>query len=128
MKSFYRLTAVIVLALLFCGCVRPVQIIHGEEVEVLTAKEEQQLISLARDTFLGTRHLDKEEKEAIRTTEPELSINYIADRTGDARITWKLSKRSITLLMRGTFLTTNVQWVMQVEDRHNEYLDLRKKK
>lgn len=116
---------VFALCLSFCGCTRHYRVINGETFEVLTPNEEREMKSIARAALAKSKALSSQEREAIRTQQPELKIRYSGNRTGDASVSWKLPGKTVTLFMRGTFFDPSAQWMMKVRKNQPEYLDLR---
>ena len=113
---------------LLAGCRGPVVMINGEPVEVLTPKEELELACIARSTLLRSKVLTAEEKAVIREKDPQVKIVYSSRRTGDATISWQLSKRWVAVFIRGSFFTPSAQWMMKIRDNQPEWLDLRGQK
>ena len=103
-----------------CGCMSNRELINGEWIEVLSSREQQLLINTARATLSNTKRLTSRDRELIKKLDPELKIRYTGDRTGDANFVWQLPGKRVTLLMRGTFFTPSVQWVMKVHNNPPE--------
>lgn len=112
MKMFFLL---IFTMLFFCGC-HETAIINGQRFEVLSEREERTLVLLAKDSLKNSPNtLSDRDHYACMTTEPKLEIKYMADRSGQAKVIWKLHDKRVIIGFAGEFLTKGMQWIMYTE-------------
>lgn len=124
----YRIIAFVFFCALFAsGCsTGDTAMLNGEVIEVLSKKEELELISIARSSISRNKQFSSKERDMIRKQKPELKIRYTASRSGDAVVSWKLPGKNVSMLIRGTFLEPSAQWIMKIRHDHPEMLDFRK--
>lgn len=114
--GFLRAAAVLSLAALW-GCA-PTLTVNDKTYYVLTKSEEQTLVKEARRLLIApSKALTKEEVHFIQTSEPEVNIRYIADRTGEAKIIWTTPQKIITLHFGGQLLSDTMGWSLETEKR-----------
>lgn len=120
--GFFAVFAALSLVMLW-GCSSPTLTVNGKTYRVLSADEEKQLVRDAR-LLLGRpgKALNKEEVRFVQKTEPEVTIHYTGDRTGDAKIVWKTSEKIITMHFGGELLSDTMGWTFETEKRVPEVL------
>ena len=123
MKHLFVLLAAL-LAAAFCGC-HPTVTVNGNTYEALDEEDKAALRAIAVKTLeknTGKAVLDSELRFA-RANEPEMVIDYYGDRTGEARVSWQMPARKITIIFSGEFLTKKMDCVMQTINNQPEIID-----
>ena len=123
MKHLFILFAAL-LAAVFCGC-HPTVTVNGNTYEALDEKDKAALKAIAVKTLeknTGKAVLDSELRFA-RANEPEMVIDYFGDRSGEARISWQMPARKITIIFSGEFLTNKMDCMMQTINNQPEIID-----
>ena len=120
MKKMFCFTA---LLFLLCGCYETA-IINGVEYEVLSEREEKTLVAMAKDSLKRSENaLSPRDHYMCMTMEPKLEIKYMADRSGQAKIIWKLDDKNVIIGIAGEFFTDDVQWIMYTEPLSTNIVD-----
>lgn len=108
------------------GCA-PTVTVNGETFEVLTPREEKDLILIARAALKRSKKAaTSSELQIIQNTAPEFKIDYYGDRSGDAKVTWDLPERRLTVQFRGQLLTDHMVAQMYTVKRYDGVLDFSK--
>ncbi len=127
MKKITFLSGLPLLAILLGGCVETA-VINGNEYEVLSTQEEQQLVVAARQSLRHSpKSLTPAEHKFVQEKQPEINITYTGDRSGKAHLYWRTPKKTIDVVMTGEFLSDQMAWMLRTEDVPPEVLDLRPK-
>ncbi len=114
--GFLRIIAVLPFLALW-GCA-PTLTVNDKTYYVLSKAEEQTLVKEARRLLIApSKALTKDEIRVIQTTEPEVNIRYIADRTGEAKVTWTTPQKIITIHFGGELLSDTMGWSLETEKR-----------
>lgn len=121
-NGFSAVFAALSLVMLW-GCSSPTITVNDKTYRVLSAGEEKQLVRDAR-LLLGRpgKALTKEEVRFVQKNEPELTIRYTADRTGDAKVVWTTPQKIITMHFGGELLSDTMGWTLETEKRVPEVL------
>lgn len=119
MKTGILWAAAILSLVVQWGCASsPTLTVNNKTYYVLSAEEEQQLVRKARRLLIKpSKALTKEEVAFVQTSEPEVNIRYIADRTGEAKIMWTMPKKIITIHFGGELLSETMGWSLETEKR-----------
>jgi len=140
-KTLALLTA-LPTALLICSCRNQINV-NGESYDMLTERETVELVLFARKTLVRNSPLAKksrrppdeptllsaEEAQAVRSTEPDLQIDYRGDCSGEAVVTWDLPQRKIEVVIQGQLNETNPfkrDLMVRIMKKYGPVLDMRK--
>ena len=130
MKKTIFIFAAVVAALSFCcGCRTHVEV-DGHSYAALTEREVRELVALARATMEknSPRHASAAEVAVIRSTEPEIKIDYRGDCSGEAAVIWELRDRRIEVVFDGVLNDSDPfrrNIMLRVMQKHPEVLDFR---
>ena len=124
------LAPVCVAALALCGGCRSYVDVNGRSCAMLTEREVRELVILARATMAknSPRHATAAEVEEIRSTEPEIKINYYGNCLGEAVISWELKTRKIEIVYDGQLNSTDPNerdMILRVMEKQPPVLDFR---
>ena len=119
-------------ALLLSGCASwfgPTVEVDGETYRALRKIEEDLLVEVAR------RYLKKNTPKVVSIHEcdlalrgdPDLKITYTGDRCGEARVTWEMPSRFLTVLFIGHFLERDMYCVLEEKQKMSALIDFRPK-
>lgn len=121
MKIAYTFAAL--LTLFLCGCYETA-VINGVRYEVLSEREEKTLVSMAKDSLKRSENaLSPRDHYMCMAMEPKLEIKYMADRSGQAKVIWKLDDKNVIIGIAGEFMTDDVQWIMYTEPLSSSVVD-----
>lgn len=121
MKKIFLLMTVAMLCLL-CSC-RTGTTIHGQSCYELTESDKAMLTELARTSLQKSNRLVlASEMGKIMSEEPEFRIYYTGDKSGEARLTWTYSKKKVSIVFMGEFLTKGVGWQAEVTPIYDDVI------
>ena len=124
MKNLAPLFAALLAAAALCGC-HPTVTVNGNTYDALDEEEKEMLRAIAVKTLeknTGKAVLDSELRFA-RAHAPEMVIDYYGDRTGEARLSWQMPTRKVTIIFTGEFLTNKMDCMMQTIDNQPEIIN-----
>ena len=119
-------------ALLPAGCASwfgPTVKVGEETYRALTKEEEQVLVEIARHYLKKNtpRVISIHECDLALRTDPEVKMNYSGDRCGEARVTWEMPGRWLTVLFIGPFLEREMYCLLEEKQKLPELIDCRPK-
>ena len=132
-KVFWRrltMFAATVAALGFCcGCRNHIEV-NGRSCAMLTEREVDELVTLARATMAkkSPKHATAEELAEIRSTAPEIKIDYYGNCLGEAVIGWDLKTRKVEIVYDGQLNSTDPRerdMMLRVMEKQPPVLDFR---
>ena len=132
-KSFWRrlaMFAATAAALGYCcGCRNYVDV-NGRSCAMLTDREVDELVAVARATMVknSPKHATADEVAEIRRTAPEIKINYYGNCLGEAVLSWDLKKRKIEIIFDGQLNSTDPRerdLILRVMEKRPPVLDFR---
>ena len=116
---------------LLSGCTwfGPMVEVEGQTYRALRKVEEELLVEVAR------RYLKKNTPKVVSIHEcdialrsdPDLKIDYTGDRCGEARVTWEMPTRWLTVLFIGRFLEKDMYCVLEEKQKMSKLIDFRPK-
>ena len=114
-------------ALCISGCAVRYVDVRGEKYEMISEREEKELIRRAR-TLMKTisKKLSAADVKAIETQEPEIKFIYSGDRFGRAIVRWKFPAYEAGIEFEGQFLTEHMQSTVYSRKKHPDRLDYRR--
>ena len=114
-------------ALCISGCAARYVDVRGEKYEMISEREEKELILRAR-TMMKTisKKLPAADVKAIETQEPEIKFIYSGDRFGRAIVRWKFPAYEAGIEFEGQFLTEHMQSTVYSRKKHPDRLDYRR--
>ena len=86
------------------------------------------MIAIARGTLKNNEKkglITQTEADIAAKTEPEFNIRYYADRNGEAKVSWKMPERRITVDFRGDFLEPHMRFILQITKNQPDQIDFR---
>ncbi|MBQ6352359.1 MAG: hypothetical protein IJJ28_03730 [Lentisphaeria bacterium] len=97
------LAAAAVLMLAAAGGCRSHVRVNGKSYAMLNAREERELVLLARETLIrnSKKLITAEETSELRRREPELDIEYRGDCFGEAVVAWDLPRIKLEVVYEG---------------------------
>ena len=106
------------------GCA-PRVVVNGNSYVALTSEEESMLKAIALKTLENNvgRSIRESEFRFAKANDPTLIIDYSGDRYGDARVSWQMPTRKITLVFKGELLSDHMECLMQTVDNQPELID-----
>lgn len=123
-----------------CGCRNQIEV-DGEHYDMLTEDETRQLLAFARETLIQNSPLAQkrrspdspqlltiEEARKIRSSEPELKIEYRGDCSGEAVVIWDLEKHKFEVVVDGVLNETSPfkrNVMVRVMKKYGPVLDFR---
>ena len=119
-------------ALLLSGCASwfgPTVEVEGETYRALKPIEEELLVEVARRYLKKNtpRVVSIHECDLALRNDPELKITYTGDRRGEARVTWEMPNRWLTVLFIGHFLERDMYCVLEEKQKMSALIDCRPK-
>lgn len=131
-KRFWRrmaMFAATVAALVCCGCRNHIEV-NGRSCAMLTEREVDELVTFARATMAknSPRHASVEELAVIKSTAPEIKIDYYGNCLGEAVISWDLKTRKIEIIYDGQLNSTDPRerdMILRVMEKQPPMLDFR---
>ena len=122
--------AATVAALAFCcGCRNHIDV-NGRSCAMLTEREVDELVTFARGTMAknSPKHASAEELAEIRSTAPQIKIDYYGNCLGEAVISWDLKTRKIEIIYDGQLNSTDPRerdMILRVMEKQPPVLDFR---
>jgi len=132
-KSFWRRLAMFAATAAalgcWCGCRNHIDV-NGRSCAMLTDREVDELVTVARATMAknSPQHATAEEVSEIRSTAPEIKINYYGNCLGEAVLSWDLKKRKIEIIYEGQLNSTDPRErdiILRVMEKQPPLLDFR---
>ena len=132
-KSFWRRLAMFAATMAAlgccCGCRNHIEV-NGRSCAMLTDREVDELVTLARATMAknSPKHATAEEVAEIRSTAPEIKIDYYGNCLGEAVLSWDLKKRKIEIIYDGQLNSTDPRerdMILRVMEKQPPMLDFR---
>jgi len=119
-------------ALLLSGCASwfgPTVEVDGQTYRALNKDEEEALVQVARRYLRKNtpRVVSIQECDIALRNDPELKFDYAGDRYGEARVSWEMPKRWLTVLFSGHFLERDMYCVLEEKEKFSGVLDFRPK-
>ena len=141
MKKFLPLLLALTPMLFMCSCRSHVEV-NGKSYDALTERETFELVLFARETLIKNSPLAKKTRRApndptllstdeakmVRSTEPELKIDYRGDCYGEAVVIWDMPKRKYEVVIEGMFNETSPfkrDVMVRIMKKHGPVLDFR---
>ena len=119
-------------ALLPTGCASmygPTVKVGDQTYRALTKDEEETLVEIARRYLKKNtpRWLSVHECDIALRTDPDLKVNYTGDRCGEARVTWEMPTRWLSVLFVGPFLEREMYCILESKKKMTGLIDCRPK-
>ena len=113
--------------LLLCGCSSRYIDVGGEKYEMISEKEEKELVERARLAIsrINSR-LKGYEQQIIREKTPSIRFFYSGDRYGRATFSWKTPDREVGVNYEGEFLSEHMSCRVYTKANPGEEIDARK--
>ena len=103
--------------LLLSGCASwfgPTVEVDGQTYRALTKTEEETLVEVARRYLRKNtpRVVSVQECDIALRSDPDVKVKYTGDRCGEARVSWEMPKRWLTVLFIGQFLEREMYCIL----------------
>lgn len=126
------MAALLLPALLLSGCASwfgPTVEVDGQTYRALTKDEEEALVQVARRYLRKNtpKVVSVQECDIALRNEPEVKVEYSGDRSGEARVSWMMPKRWLTVLFIGHFLERDMYCILEEKEKFSGLLDCRPK-